>query len=223
MKIAYGILGFAGCSGAPLSVQQVYNLARQAGFQPDTARSMVAIAMRESNLIPNCIATGVAGSTEASYGLWQINMSGSLKVPRMAQFGLSDPSQLLDPAVNASAAFSLSGGGSNLSPWHIDSDTGIVAGKTVNLGYRTKYLANLSSLPLTVTLESGFSWGVAQDNQDGTVGIDSETGEQVLIDPVTGDILGPVGSTPASDTIPDIPTIAILAGAAAAAWLFLRD
>lgn len=220
MKIAYGMLGFAGCSGAALSVQQTYNLARTAGFQPDAARSMVAIAMRESNLMPNCVATSVAGSTEASYGLWQINMSGSLKIPRMAQFGISDPSQLLDPSVNASAAFSLSGGGSNLSPWHIDSDTAVIAGKTVNLGYRTKYLNNLNSLPSTATLEASFSDNAS--GSSGTIGIDPETGEQVLIDPATGDILG-AAPPPASDTIPDIPTIAILAGAGVAILLLTRD
>lgn len=141
----HGPLGLAALGG--LSVQDVYNLARDAGFTPDVARSMVAIAQRESGLNPAAYASSVAGSTEASYGLWQINMSGTMGVARLLQFGISSPSQLLDPATNAAAAYSLSSGGTNLSPWHIDSDTAVINGKTVNLGYRTKYLAFLASLP----------------------------------------------------------------------------
>lgn len=153
LGVGLGALG--GCSGSPLSQQDVYALARNAGFSPDIARSMVAIAMRESSLIPNCYAGSVAGSTEASYGLWQINMGGALGVARMLQFGLTDASQLLDPATNAKAAYRLSGG-SNLSPWHIDSDTATINGKLVDLGYRTKYIANLSRLPSTDELESTY-------------------------------------------------------------------
>lgn len=235
MKFAYGLLGFAGCSGSALSQQQVYNLARDAGFDPSTAQSMVAIAMRESNLMPNCIATNVAGSSEASYGLWQINMSGSLKLPRLAMFGISDPAQLLDPSTNAHAAFVLSGGGSNLIPWHIDSDTAMINGKLVNLGYRTKYLANLASLPST--LESAYGPGdTSKGGGDGTgggtpppppnsiVGVDPTTGEQVYIDASTGDILGPVGVSGAEGPSPaSLLPIALGVGAAIAAWFLFRD
>ncbi len=147
--------------GATLSVQQVYNLARGAGFPPSTAQQMVAIAQRESGLNPNAFTSSIAGSTEASYGLWQINMSGSLGVARLAQFGISDPSQLLDPATNAAAAFSVWGGNDAVlngpQGWNIGSDTATVAGKVVNLGYRTKYLAFLAALPSVDTLEAGYS------------------------------------------------------------------
>src|SRR5258706_12659619 len=93
-----------------LNVQAVYNLARDAGFSPDNARSVVAIAMRESGLDPSAIARSIAGSTEASYGLMQINMNGSLGAQRLIQFGLSSADQLLDPATNIRAAYILSGG-----------------------------------------------------------------------------------------------------------------
>lgn len=85
----------------------IYELARQAGFPAEVAQQMVAIALRES-----------AGNTMAhnstppddSYGLWQINMYGALGATRRALFGLSDNSQLYDPATNARAAFTLYGG-----------------------------------------------------------------------------------------------------------------
>lgn len=159
IKSSLGALG--ACPGSPLDVQTVYNLARSAGFTPDVARSMVAIAQRESGLNPSCLATSVMGSTEASYGLWQINMSGAMRPQKLAMFGLSDPSQLLDPTTNAMAAYRLSGGG-NLSPWHIDSDVGNIVQsdgsvKSVNLGYRTKYLSFLSALPSLELLEASFA------------------------------------------------------------------
>lgn len=161
-----GSLGSSGssCPGSPLDVQTVYNLARNAGFTPDVARSMVAIAQRESSLNPSCLATSVAGSTEASYGLWQINMSGSLGPQRLALFGLSNPSQLLDPTTNAMAAYRLSGG-SNLSPWHIDSDTVIIP-------YRTRYLNFLAALPPPATLEASYSGAPGVDATDQTTSTD---------------------------------------------------
>jgi hypothetical protein len=174
-----GLRALGGCPGSPLSQQQVYDFARDAGFSPDAARTVVAIAMRESGLNPNCIAYSVAGSTEASYGLMQINMSGSLKTPRLVQFGLSDPSQLLDPATNMRAAYLLSGG-SNWSPWHIDSDTAVIAGVTQNLGYRTKYLQNLASL--AASLEANY----ASDPASVT---DLVTNEVPAVDTSTNDAL----------------------------------
>lgn len=162
MRMGMGsVRGLGGCTGLPLDVQTVYNLARSAGFAPQMAQSMVAIAQRESGLNPNCFTSSLAGSTEASYGLWQINMQGAAGPQRRALFGISDNSQLLDPATNAMAAYRLSGG-SNLTPWHIDSDVGNIKQadgsiKAVNLGYRTKYLSNLAALPPPDQLEAGYS------------------------------------------------------------------
>jgi hypothetical protein len=44
---------------------------------------------------------------DASYGLWQINMIGSLGPARRAQFGLSSNEDLFDPATNARVAVSI--------------------------------------------------------------------------------------------------------------------
>jgi hypothetical protein len=61
----------------------------------------VAIAMAESS--GNTKAHNV-GPTDDSYGLWQINMKGSLGPARRKQFAISADTALLDPSVNAKAA-----------------------------------------------------------------------------------------------------------------------
>ena len=139
-------------SGRALTVQQCYDLARSVGFPPDTARRMVAIAIRESGLVPtarckNCIP----GVEEDSIGLWQINMMGDLGRRRLALFGLSSPEQLLDPVVNARAAYITWGGSErNLQiAWQIHQD-GLFP-------YRTKYLGFLAGLPALERLELAYN------------------------------------------------------------------
>ena len=96
--------------GGSLSPADLYNLALNAGFPTDTAIQMAAIAMKESGGNP-----GAYNGTppDDSYGLWQINMYGNLGPARMAQFGLTDKTQLFDPATNASAAYSIWNGNNN--------------------------------------------------------------------------------------------------------------
>lgn len=102
-----------------LSSDQIFRLARNAGFPLQVAIQMVAIALRESAGDP---MAHLVGPVDDSYGLWQINMLGSLGPARRKQFGLSANFLLLDPATNARAAF-LTWGGSkrNLDiAWAID-------------------------------------------------------------------------------------------------------
>jgi len=123
-------LGQSGC----LSPAQLYQLALSAGFPPGTtanqgnAGTMAAIAMRESAGCPG--ATNLS-STEQSYGLWQINVMAN----PVTALGLSSPSQLLDAATNAQAAYQIWGGNdANLDiAWYI-----LHGG-----AYTSQYLANL--------------------------------------------------------------------------------
>lgn len=95
-----------------LSYAQVRAYAAAAGApDPDTA---AAIAMAESggntnshNPIP----------PDDSYGLWQINMYGSMGPSRRKSLGISSNTQLYDPAVNARAMMMISSGGTNFKPW----------------------------------------------------------------------------------------------------------
>jgi hypothetical protein len=85
-----------------------------AGGSPAAAPLAAAIAMAESGGNPNAHN---AKPPDDSYGLWQINMLGSMGPSRRAQFGLSSNTQLFDPATNARAAVAISGGGKSFAAW----------------------------------------------------------------------------------------------------------
>jgi hypothetical protein len=94
---------------------QIGAYAYQAGVKDQRAlATAIAIAIAES-----------AGNTNAhnstppddSYGLWQINMLGSLGPSRRSALGISDNKALFQPATNARAMFMISGGGKNWRPW----------------------------------------------------------------------------------------------------------
>ncbi len=87
------------------TAEQIYAYARQAGFSPDQATTMTAIAMAESGGDSRSHAT----VGEDSRGLWQINAAAH---PDLAQ-----QFDLYDPAQNAKAAFIASHGGADVSPW----------------------------------------------------------------------------------------------------------
>lgn len=135
---------------ATLTVPQVYSLARNAGFPPDVARQMVAIAQRESSLNPG-VYGDINKAAESSYGLWQINWKDQGIQRLLKANGITAAEQLYDPATNARAAFLLWGGSSrNLElAWYINR-TGS------QYGYAEKYRANLSRLPSVEALEGGY-------------------------------------------------------------------
>lgn len=89
------------------SPEQIYGFARRAGFNPDEAATMTAIAMAESG--GNSRAHNPHG--EDSKGLWQINARAH---PDLAQ-----RSDLFDPLQNAKAAFLVSRKGEDISPWTV--------------------------------------------------------------------------------------------------------
>jgi hypothetical protein len=144
---------------------------------------MVAIAQRESSLNPSCLATSVAGSTEASYGLWQINMYGPLGAQRLAQFGITDPTQLLDPATNARAAYALWGGNdANLNTaWMINTNTATIP-------YATLYQNNLNNLPSN--LESTYG---GSDSGSNSASSSSDTSVGNILDSASAGDLTSIG------------------------------
>jgi hypothetical protein len=86
-----------------LSRAEITKYASDAGFTGTTLNTMVAIAYAESGGNPKSHNTN-AGTGDNSYGLWQINMIGSLGPSRRKAFGISSNDQLFDPATNAKAA-----------------------------------------------------------------------------------------------------------------------
>lgn len=101
---------------AVLAAREIYRFARLAGFTPDQAVTMTAIALAESR--------GDSGAHnphgEDSRGLWQINVAAHHDLARV---------NLYDPLENAKAAFKVSRGGADVSPW------------TTTHGSNAKYLA----------------------------------------------------------------------------------
>ena len=154
-------IGIASLSG--LSLEQIYSLARQAGFPPDTAVTMTAVAMRESGGNPNAF-NGTA--PDLSYGLWQINMYGSLGPARRAQFGISTNEQLFDPMTNARAAAMIWGGNdANLDiAWYINRP-----------GYREAYQQYLPQAQAAAASVDGYGGG-ATDGSGPVISADSGLG-----------------------------------------------
>jgi hypothetical protein len=87
------------------SAEQIYGFARRAGFSPDESATMTAIALAESG--GNSKAHNPVG--EDSRGLWQIN--GKAHPNFLTKYNL------YDPVDNAKAAFEISHGGHDVSPW----------------------------------------------------------------------------------------------------------
>lgn len=109
-------------------MSQVAQLAKGAGIPARQIATAVAIAAAESNLNP--AARGDVGIQTAkwgpSIGLWQIR---SLKA-QTGTGGVRDAARLTDPAFNARAMATISGRGSDWSPW-----------STYNSGAYKKHLA----------------------------------------------------------------------------------
>lgn len=86
------------------------------GFHGKGLDTAVAVAMAESGGHPTSHNTN-AGTGDNSYGLFQINMLGSLGPDRLREYHLSSNNQLFDPLTNARVAYKMSDGGTNWTPW----------------------------------------------------------------------------------------------------------
>lgn len=84
-----------------LSRDQIATYAKGAGFTGGDVDIAVAVAMAESGGDPH---SHNSTPPDDSYGLWQINMLGSLGPARRKEFGLQNNDELFDPVINARAA-----------------------------------------------------------------------------------------------------------------------
>lgn len=97
-------------AGTQATPQEIYALARQAGFTGMNAITATAIAMAESGGVTNNLNPGTTQTPEYSIGLWQINYN--------AHRDFGTPLDLTNPATNAAAAailFNRSG----WQPWSV--------------------------------------------------------------------------------------------------------
>lgn len=97
-----------------LSAAAITQYVNNVGITGNAARIATAIALAESggnttshNPVP----------PDNSYGLWQINMLGSMGPARRKEFSISKNEDLYDPAINAAAMQKISSGGTNWKPW----------------------------------------------------------------------------------------------------------
>lgn len=97
-----------------MNQSQLYTLAKNAGLSDSRARLAAAIGMAESGGDPSQVTRD---DDDESYGLWQINMLGSMGPSRRALYGLSSNNDLLDPATNARVMSDISKQGQNFNAW----------------------------------------------------------------------------------------------------------
>jgi hypothetical protein len=100
-----------------LAPEELRDLLYSVGFRGEALRQAWGTAMKESTGRP--MAHNKNSNTgDNSYGLFQINMIGSLGPARMEHFGLSSYEDLFNPVINANIAFQMSNEGNNWKAWH---------------------------------------------------------------------------------------------------------
>jgi hypothetical protein len=95
-----------------LSNKELISILREAGFSGYSLKYAWAIAVKESTKRPMAY-----NRSSDCYGLFQINMSGSLGKNRVAKYNLDSEKDLFDPLTNAMIAYQMSNGGKNWSAW----------------------------------------------------------------------------------------------------------
>jgi hypothetical protein len=100
-----------------LKPRQLKQILHDVGFRGEGLKVAWATAMKESTGRPRSHNKN-SETGDNSYGLFQINMIGSLGPARLKQFDLEKNSDLFNPVRNAEIAFFMSNGGKNWSAWN---------------------------------------------------------------------------------------------------------
>jgi hypothetical protein len=106
-----------------LSEKELDSILRQAGFSGYGLKMAKAIVFYESTNRPMAL-----NKSSNCYGLFQINMTGSMGPDRRKKYGLKSNEDLYNPLISAQIAYQMSNGGKNWSAWSTES----VAKKTVD-------------------------------------------------------------------------------------------
>jgi hypothetical protein len=104
-----------------LTGEQLTYLLREVGFKGHALKTAWAVVMRESRAHPKSHNKN-ASTGDNSYGLFQINMIGSLGEVRREKFGIQKDADLFDPVVNAKAAYFMTAQGTNWGSWGLGPD-----------------------------------------------------------------------------------------------------
>lgn len=99
-----------------LTPEEIKSLLIISGFEGTGLKTAFGIVMKESTGRPYAHNQN-SNTGDNSYGLFQINMIGSMGPARREQFGLASNEDLFNPLTNAAIAYSISEGGTNWGPW----------------------------------------------------------------------------------------------------------
>lgn len=99
-----------------LSDKQLVSILKQAGFSGNGLKMAKAIVFYESTNRPMAL-----NKSSNCYGLFQINMTGSMGPDRREKYGLSSNEDLFNPLTNAQIAYQMSNGGTNWSAWSTEN------------------------------------------------------------------------------------------------------
>jgi hypothetical protein len=108
----YEIIELSYTTKTQLSDSKLTEILKQAGFSGNGLKMAKAIAFYESTNRPMAL-----NKSSNCYGLFQINMSGSMGPDRREKYGLKTNEDLFNPLINAQIAYKMSSGGSNWSAW----------------------------------------------------------------------------------------------------------
>jgi hypothetical protein len=99
-----------------MSGEELKSLLWAVGFEGKALKTAWAIAKRESNGRPMAY-NGNRKTGDSSYGIFQINMLGSLGIDRKEKFNLRSNVLLFDPVINAEITYYMTKGGTDWSAW----------------------------------------------------------------------------------------------------------
>lgn len=99
-----------------LSDQELISILKQAGFSGYALSYAWAVAVKESTKRPMAL-----NKSSNCYGLFQINMTGSMGPDRREKYGLKSNEDLFNPLINAQIAYQMSNGGKNWSAWSTEN------------------------------------------------------------------------------------------------------
>lgn len=106
-----------------LSKKELRSILNKVGFSGKKLEMAMAVAFYESTYRPYAL-----NKSSNCYGLFQINMTGTMGKARREKYGLSRNEDLFNPIINASIAYKMSNGGKDWSAWTTER----IAKKAVN-------------------------------------------------------------------------------------------
>ena len=99
-----------------LTDNELVKLLKAVGFEGNALKMAWAIAKAESNGRPMAY-NGNRSTGDSSYGIFQINMLGTLGTDRKEKFELRSNVLLFDPVINAEITYYMTKGGIDWSSW----------------------------------------------------------------------------------------------------------